>query len=429
MTAFRPDVTVVGAGPAGVTAAITLTRAGRRVCLIDRATFPRDKCCGDGLTTNALRRLYALGLDPVTVPSWQPITETWIRSPDGRTGSLPFRPGGSVQAAAARRYDLDAALVDLARSYGIDVREGTGVAGARLEEDGRTVGLDLSDGSALRSPYVVAADGMWSPMRKLTGADDPRGYLGDWHAIRQYFTDTGPSATKMWVWFDSDILPGYAWSFPLPSGGANVGFGIIRRPGEATGSMKARWADLLSRPHIASVLGPNARPEQPFKAWPIPTRIGHSSLSALGGRVHFVGDAARSGDPLTGEGIGQAMESAEMAVHSLIQAGADRPDRAAMAYRRAIDATLGVDDKVSVAVSNLLRRPRVANGWQRLVMANKVTRYQFLRWMFEDYPRALVLTPRRWAVGPVRPDRRQPRPPAPSGRAAVAEVARASLAR
>ena len=153
---------------------------------------------------------------------------------------------------------------------------------ARLEEDGRTVGVDLSDGSALRSAYVIAADGMWSPMRKLTGADDPKGYLGDWHAIRQYFQHTGPAATKMWVWFDADILPGYAWSFPLPAGGANVGYGIIRRPGEATGSMKARWADLLSRPHIASVLGPDARPEEPFKAWPIPTRIGRSSLSAAG---------------------------------------------------------------------------------------------------------------------------------------------------
>jgi geranylgeranyl reductase family protein len=398
MRAYHPDVTVVGAGPAGVTAAITLTRQGRRVCLVDRAVFPRDKCCGDGLTTSALRRLYALGLDPTEVRSWQPIAETVIRSPDGRTGSLTFRPGGSVQAAAARRYDLDAALVTLARTCGVDVREGTGVVGARLEEEGRAVGLELADGSALRSSYVIAADGMWSPMRKLTAADDPRGYLGDWHAIRQYFTGTGPAAEKMWVWFDADILPGYAWSFPLPGGGANVGYGILRRPGQATGSMKALWADLVTRPHIASVLGPDARPEEPFKAWPIPTRIRRSSLSALGGRVHFVGDAARCGDPLTGEGIGQAMESAEVAVHSVVHAGPDRPDRAALAYRRRIDATLGVDDKVSIAASKMLRRPRFANGWQRVVMVNDTTRYQFLRWMFEDYPRALIFTPRRWPV-------------------------------
>ncbi len=417
---------MVGAGPAGVTAAITLTRQGRRVCLVDRATFPRDKCCGDGLTTAALRRLHALGFNPVKVASWQPIDQTWIRSPDGRTGSLTFRPGGTVVAAAARRYDLDAALVDLARSYGVDVRDGTGVVGARLEEAGRAVALDLSDGTALHSPYVVAADGMWSPMRKLTGTEDERCYLGDWHAIRQYFTNTGPAATKMWVWFDADILPGYAWSFPLPGGGANVGYGVIRRPGEATGSMKGRWAELLARPHIASVLGRDARPTEPFKAWPIPTRIGRSSLSALGGRVHFVGDAARSGDPLTGEGIGQAMESAEVAAEAMIHAGPDRPDRAALAYRRRIDATLGIDDKVSVAVSNLLRHPRLANGWQRLIMANEVTRYQFLRWMFEDYPRALLLTPRRWSANRSRP---YPDEAPGSLRRPLTQVARASPAR
>jgi len=397
------DVAVVGAGPSGVTAAITLARAGRRVCLIDKATFPRDKCCGDGLTTTALRHLELLGLDPATVASWTPIRRTLIRSPNGGTGGLSFRPGGSVRAVAARRYDLDAALVDLARSHGIEVREGVAVVGASAGGDGRRVHLELSDGTTLQAAYALGADGMWSPLRKFSGADEPGGYRGEWHAVRQYFTDTGPEARDMWVWFDADILPGYAWSFPLPDGGANVGYGVIRRPGQATGSMKQLWADLLARPHITSVLGPHARPEEAFKSWPIPTRIGRSVQSALGGRVHFVGDAARCGDPLTGEGIGQAMESATAAAHALIAAGPDRPQRAAAAYRRRIDVTLGVDDKVSLVVANLLRRPRVANGWQRIVMGSEVTRYQFLRWMFEDYPRALLLTPRRWAEARRRP--------------------------
>ncbi|HEV8116663.1 MAG TPA: FAD-dependent oxidoreductase, partial [Acidimicrobiales bacterium] len=79
------DVAVVGGGPAGSAAAITLARAGRDVVLVDKATFPRDKCCGDGLTTGALRHLEALGLRPDAVASWQPVTRTIIRSPSGRT--------------------------------------------------------------------------------------------------------------------------------------------------------------------------------------------------------------------------------------------------------------------------------------------------------------------------------------------------------
>src|SRR5439155_3178314 len=97
------DVAVVGGGPGGCAAAITLARAGRDVVLVDKARFPRDKCCGDGLTAGALRRLAALGLRPETVPSWQVVDDVWIRSPSGRTAcfGLPLNQG--MFAAVARR--------------------------------------------------------------------------------------------------------------------------------------------------------------------------------------------------------------------------------------------------------------------------------------------------------------------------------------
>ena len=131
---------------------------------------------------------------------------------------------------------------------------------------------------------------MWSPVRKALGLGQA-GYLGDWQAGRQYFAAVGPRARQLWVWFEPDMLPGYAWSFPLPGGMANVGYGVVRRPGQSLGELKGQRIDLMARPHIAQVLGPDAVPVGTWKAWPIPAGIGATVLSGLGGRVLFAGDA------------------------------------------------------------------------------------------------------------------------------------------
>src|SRR6476659_5922426 len=121
---FDTQVLIVGAGPAGTAAAIRLARAGRDVTIVDKARFPRDKCCGDGLTAGALRRLEALGLPPAAVPSWQPVVDVWVRSPSGRQACFPLPRGAGQYAAVARRIDLDAALLDVARAAGVKVHDG-----------------------------------------------------------------------------------------------------------------------------------------------------------------------------------------------------------------------------------------------------------------------------------------------------------------
>ncbi len=409
---------VVGAGPAGSAAAIELARRGLRVAILDRAVFPRDKCCGDGLTTGALRQLAGLGLKPGSVASWQPVTTAEVVAPNGRRVTLPLPRGGTF-AATARRQDLDAALLELAAASGARVFEGCTVTGAQAS--GSSVTL-LTAGGAVSAPYVVAADGMWSPLRKMVGAPDEPGYRGDWHALRQYFSGVGPEATKLWVWFEPDLLPGYAWSFPLPDGGANVGFGIHRRGGRPVGNMGERWAEIVSRPHISAVLGPEAGPEAPPKTWPIPARVGRSPLAAAGGRVLFAGDAARATDSLTGEGIAQALETGRRAADAIAGAGAGHPQVAARRYGTALGRSLVVDDRLSRRLSEVLRRPDAP--WLPLVAANEWTRRNFARWMFEDYPRAVLATPRRWRRGvlrgaaPYQEVAPSPRAPAPGPQAA-----------
>ena len=119
------DVVIVGGGPAGSAAAIELSRSGRSVILLDKATFPRDKCCGDGLTTLALRELEQLGFDPVAVDDWFDVSGAVLRSPSGRQITVPL-PDDGRYAAVAPRLQLDDALLRLAGSHGADIRDGHG---------------------------------------------------------------------------------------------------------------------------------------------------------------------------------------------------------------------------------------------------------------------------------------------------------------
>jgi geranylgeranyl reductase family protein len=391
------DVVVVGGGPAGSAAAVSLARAGREVVVLDRARFPRDKCCGDGLTTDALRRLDRLGLDPKTVPSWQTVDDIVVRSPSGRIARLPFPRERGTYAAVAQRRDLDAALVDLARQAGATVLDGCGLKTARWTDD--RIVLDAEGVENVTTRFAIGADGMWSPLRKALRAGEEPGYLGEWHAFRQYFGGVGPDAADMWVWFEPDLLPGYAWSFPLPDGRANVGFGLPRQAGRPTGEMAQVWAGLAERPRLREVLGPTAKPEAPHRAWPIPARVTTSPLTAAGGRVLFAGDAARATDPMTGEGIAQALETATLAADAILACRTEGPARVASRYRRDVARNLALNHHLSVVLSRALRHRKGARGAVRVVGATDWTRHNFARWLFEDYPRAALLSPWRWQRG------------------------------
>ncbi len=386
------DVLVVGAGPAGVAAAITLQRSGRDVLVVDKATFPRDKCCGDGLTTLALRELEALGLDPGRVESWFGVDGARLRSPDGREIDTPLPTDGRYAAVATRR-DLDAELVATARRAGVEVSDGHAVTA--IEQCDDRVSVEVDGLGTVVARYAIAADGMWSPVRRLLGVG-PQDYRGEWHAFRQYASNvTGPAADRLIVWFEADLLPGYAWSFPLPGNRANVGFGVLR-DGRLNGKhMAALWRDLVERPHVVEALGAGFELDDRVTAWPIPARVDEMPLAH--GRVLFVGDAAAATDVMTGEGIGQALLTGRLAAAAIVAAGALRPDEARRRYEGAIAHELFADHRMSRRLGRVLAHRRGAEAALCIVAASgKWGRRNFARWMFEDEPRAIALTPRRW---------------------------------
>ncbi len=384
-------VLIIGAGPSGTACAATLHRLGHEVVVVDKATFPRDKCCGDGLTTNALRILEGLDFDPSRVADWQTCSDVEMRSFSGRKIDLPLPSIGGQFAAIAPRAQFDHALVEHCRDLGITIHEGCAFESITRQDTSR-ISVQVENLGELTVDYVVAADGMWSPVRKSLGLSTP-GYLGEWHAFRQYIGNVHGSANeKLHIWFDKDLLPGYAWSFPLPDNRVNFGFGILRTSDRSTKYMNDLWRDLLTRPYITETLGEHFVPEDRHTAWPIPARI-HDAVRSSG-RVLFIGDAVCATDTLTGEGIGQALETgiaAGEAIHECNTA-ADVRD----SYSHKIDSLLLADHRMSSVLSRMLTYPVVARMVLALVDTNNWTRKNFVRWMFEDEARAVVFTPRRW---------------------------------
>jgi len=160
--------------------------------------------------------------------------------------------------------------------------------------------------------------------------------------------------------------------------------------------MRALWPEVLARPHIQAVLGPDARPEAPHRAWPIPARVDDVVLTTR--RTMFAGDAAAATDPMTGEGIGQALLTGVLAAQAVERGGLDAP-RVMEAYEEAVRDALVADHRMSLLLIRALRHRKGARAAVRVAGATEWTRRNFARWLFEDYPRAIAVTPRRWHRG------------------------------
>jgi len=385
------DVVVVGGGPAGSSTACTVAKSGLSVLLIDKSEFPRDKCCGDGLTTMALRLSEELGLEIFNLDNLEVVGEAVIHFPSGRREVFPL-PGKGLFAAVVPRAEYDLALIDLARELMVDVRLGHKFSSINL--DGERTFLDIEGLGEVETSFVVAADGAWSPVRRSLnlGKDQSR---GEWLAFRQYISGVETDRNNLHVWFEKDLLPGYAWSFPLPDGKANVGFGVLKSKHSSASETAQLARDLLNRDSISETLGGNIKLEGRQTAWPIPARISSQQLTS--GSVIFVGDAAASTDVLTGEGIGQALLTGILAGEAIKSGGSQKT--VTSLYEKSVRSHLVADHRMSVALQAVLAHPAGAENALRLASLNQWSRRNFARWMFEDYPRALLFTPKRWKKG------------------------------
>ncbi|HEY0812705.1 MAG TPA: NAD(P)/FAD-dependent oxidoreductase [Pseudonocardia sp.] len=303
------DVAVVGAGPSGSASALRVLqlRPDARVLLLDAAAFPRDKTCGDGVAAQVFDLLDALGV-PDLRPLGPAVPGLRLRSPGGQVVARRCaRPNHPIPRAV-----FDARLVDAAVARGAHLHRHR-VRSLRVESD-RVV---LDDVYSARA--VIGADGANSVVRRLIGGPPapPRAVAV---AIRGY-TPVTARPDELVIEFARRRYPAYAWAFPVADGRANVGFGVFdRRGGGSRRELLAALAALLpgQEPDPESVRGHHL---------PLSTGPRHHP----DGRVLLAGDAAALVNPLTGEGIYDAVASGALAGQAaLLGAGAGAAHRAAM---------------------------------------------------------------------------------------------------
>jgi geranylgeranyl reductase family protein len=308
------DVLVVGAGPAGASAAAWAARSGADVVLADAAVFPRDKTCGDGLTPRAIAELDQLGLGD------------WVRSYGRNRGLraagfgqellLPW-PGGSLpdHGGAVPRTELDARIRQVALDDGALPMEGARAVDVQRDGD-RVSGVVFRrpDGttSSVSCRRLVVADGARSPLGRVLGRE--------WHRDTAYgvaargYVSSGRSDDE-WIsshlelrGADGELLSGYGWVFPLGGGEVNIGVGTLataRRPARVqlkalldvyVGQRRAEWLVEGDVRAPASALLP----------------MGGAVSGVAGRNWALVGDAAGCVNPLNGEGIDYGLETGRM---------------------------------------------------------------------------------------------------------------------
>jgi geranylgeranyl reductase family protein len=353
-------VTIVGAGPAGATAARTLARAGVTVRLLDRSNFPRNKPCGGGISIRVLKRFPYLSQALGRIAT-HAVSRLYLEGPGGESTVIE---SSEPAALMVRRVEFDHLLVSLAREAGADLVSGVDIVQASMTDAG--VALVARDGRRFEAPIVIAADGVNSIIARRLG------FTQGWPATsvaldmmeetpRDTLRDRDPSTLWVAYGFDPDsnrpgptarrAAEGYAYVFPKRDH-VNVGIGYVlehyrRSVDAAPYELQQGFVDHLKRRGVLE--GDSVRGN--FTPFHIP--VGGPLPCPGRGRVLLAGDAGGFVNGFTAEGIYYAMVSGDLAARAVVEAPSE-VHSLARRYRRSVDNEVGTELRDSVRVQRYL---------------------------------------------------------------------------
>ncbi|MGV1087582.1 MAG: NAD(P)/FAD-dependent oxidoreductase [Mycobacterium sp.] len=359
------DLVIAGGGPSGSAAAWQAVQTGAKVLVLDKAVFPRDKPCGDGLTARAVSYLQRIGLAD-QVATFHRVNRVTVYSPSRWELSFPKRPGMPDHGHTVSRTVLDAMLLEHAEKAGAVVRQGAEVREPILDARGRVAGVVLKSGEKVTADAVIAADGAYSPIKRALNLDSAyQGYSAI--AIRAEMDanrdDSDSLDIHLKLAFQGDQLPGYAWVFPMGGGRLNIGLGYVNSyrnwQGINATSFLGEFMSTLPRQWQLPAVE-ELKQNKSVRAWRLP--MGFTAWPPWRPGVLFTGDALGAGKPASGAGISKALESGlaagECAIAALENGGPDDFTN----YGQRMEAAWGQEYRRGRYFHKLAGYPLVANA-------------------------------------------------------------------
>ncbi|MFZ4546749.1 MAG: geranylgeranyl reductase family protein [Bacteroidales bacterium] len=359
------DVLIIGAGPAGVTTALKLSGSGLKIAIFDKEKFPREKTCGDGLTLDVITQLSlvseSLAEEFMKFSKKLPSYEALLFSPDFSQIRIPYlMKQENKPIYTCRRVDFDNLMFQqLAQYSNISVFENSKIGS--IEFSNSKV-LLTSNGVEFEGSIIVGADGANSMVARQMDLNR----IGREHqavGLTAYYSGLKPLNDKnpIEIYFLKDILPGYLWIFHHADGKANIGVGMLASAiSEKNIEFKRKFEELLSTEPLKTRLA-NAVREGNVKGHTLP--LGFDNRQISGHRFLLTGDAAALIDPLTGEGVGNAIRSGRVAAEHIIECF--KADTFSLQFNKAYDAEiyrrLLPEYKMNRVIQKLCRYPGLLN--------------------------------------------------------------------